>query len=75
MQKIKDTEIVEAEVETKAKVKKTQTNNSLFWGLLLILLGGLFFMQNYFEIDVWNLFWPLILVFIGLFLIAKGAQK
>jgi len=43
---------------------------SLFWGLIILVLGMLFLMKNFgFEINVWHLvgkYWPLILIYIGL---------
>lgn len=43
---------------------------SLFWGLIILILGMLFLLKNFgLEINVWHLlgkYWPLILVYIGL---------
>jgi len=43
---------------------------SLFWGLIILVLGLLFLMKNFgLEINVWHLvgkYWPLILIYIGL---------
>ncbi|MCU0235519.1 MAG: DUF5668 domain-containing protein [Acidobacteria bacterium] len=43
---------------------------SLFWGLIILVLGMLFLLKNFgLEINVWHLlgkYWPLILVYIGL---------
>lgn len=45
-------------------------------GLVLIVLGGLFFLRNFIDIpafDVnWKYVWPLILVVIGVRLLIKG---
>lgn len=42
---------------------------SLFWGLIILVLGMLFLMKNFgLEINVWHLlgkYWPLILIYIG----------
>jgi len=42
---------------------------SLFWGLIILVLGLLFLLKNFgLEINVWHLlgkYWPLILVYIG----------
>lgn len=42
---------------------------SLFWGLIILVLGMLFLIKNFgFEINVWHLigkYWPLILIYIG----------
>jgi len=43
---------------------------SLFWGLIILVLGMLFLLKNFgLEIDVWHLlgkYWPVILIYIGL---------
>lgn len=43
---------------------------SLFWGLIILVLGMLFLLKNFgLEINVWHLvgkYWPLILIYIGL---------
>ena len=43
---------------------------SLFWGLIILVLGMLFLLKNFgFEINVWHLvgkYWPLVLIYIGL---------
>lgn len=40
----------------------------LFWGLLLILLGGLFLLDNFgiLDINVWQIFLPAVLIVLGL---------
>jgi hypothetical protein len=47
--------------------KKKQ--ESLFWGIVLLLIGTIFLMGNLgVDIDVWEIigdFWPLILIAIG----------
>jgi len=43
---------------------------SIFWGVLVLLLGVLFMLKNLgLDINIWHFlgkFWPLILIFIGL---------
>ena len=43
---------------------------SLFWGLIILVLGMLFLLKNFgLEINIWHLigkYWPLILIYIGL---------
>lgn len=48
--------------------------NRIFWGIMLILAGGLLLMDrtNLFRFDVWSLFWPLAIVFFGGWLIVKN---
>ena len=44
-----------------------RNNNTLFWGVILILAGGLFLIDNLgiFRIDVGAIFWPLLLILFG----------
>jgi hypothetical protein len=43
---------------------------SLFWGLVLLIVGALFMLSNFgMDIDIWDFigdFWPTILIVIGL---------
>lgn len=43
---------------------------SLFWGLIILVLGMLFLLKNFgLEVNVWHLigkYWPLILIYIGM---------
>ena len=55
--------------DVKQTVKKTVNRGALFFGLMLIILGIYFFLRNFFpciRVEYWL---PLLLVFIGLFLI------
>ncbi len=52
--------------------------STLFWGILLVLIGGLFLLNNLGVLDVnwdtiWRL-WPMILVFWGLSILV-GKQR
>lgn len=44
------------------------SRNRLFWAALLILFGGLLLANNlgYLSIEIWNLFWPLVLILAGI---------
>lgn len=41
---------------------------TLFWGAVLILLGGLLLLNNLgiLRVDVWRIFWPVVLILLGL---------
>jgi lia operon protein LiaF len=55
---------------------RTQSN-SYFWGILLILLGLLFFLQNFGYLDIGDLlstYWPLLLVVFGLKIIINSRE-
>ena len=47
-------------------VEAAMRRDSIFWGVLLVLLGGLFLMDNlgYLPagVNVWALFWPFLLI-------------
>ncbi len=49
---------------------KNQQQSNLFWGVLFLVLGAIFLMNNLgFDIDIGDLFltyWPLILIAVGL---------
>jgi predicted membrane protein len=52
-------------------------SNSYFWGILLILLGILFLLQNFGYLDIGNLlsiYWPLLLVVFGLKIIINRRE-
>lgn len=54
-------------------VKKTNRNSSnATGGVILILVGVLFLLNNLLNINVWGNFWPLILVVVGLSIMAKS---
>ncbi len=45
-------------------------NESIFWGIALVLLGGLLLLDNLgylpANINVWSIFWPLVLIVLGI---------
>jgi hypothetical protein len=44
------------------------SRNRYFWAALLILLGGLLLANNlgYLAVEIWNIFWPLVLILAGI---------
>lgn len=48
--------------------KKRQ--ESLFWGIILLIIGGIFLMDNLgMDIDIWQIigdYWPVLLIVIGI---------
>ena len=53
-------------------------HDPLVWGLILIVVGVVFLLQNVFNIEVWDYawkFWPLILILWGLQKLLDGLQK
>jgi predicted membrane protein len=52
-----------------------QRSNSIFWGVILILLGILWMFDNLGYIDFWDFvesYWPVILIIIGISIILKN---
>ena len=50
--------------------------DSLFWGIVLIVVGAIFFLEN-FNIDVWDAvwkLWPLILIVWGIMKLSYGLK-
>ena len=47
--------------------------NSLFWGVLLVLLGGLFLLNTLglFRVNIWSLIWPLFLILLGVWILVN----
>lgn len=43
----------------------------LFWGMVLLLLGGLLLLANFnvLPFDVWRVFWPLLLILLGVWVL------
>ena len=47
-------------------------SGSFFWGVILILLGGLFFLQSAGLIhDVFGWFWPLVIIMLGIWVLGS----
>lgn len=85
--KVKKEEIVEAEVvsdpkEPKKSAKDYDTNlykkagqGRFFWGMLLVVLGVMFALENYLQIDVWQNLWPVVIILIGLSIVFGSFNK
>ena len=58
-------------IVTNKKMCCSGIDGRIFLGLVLIFLGGLFLLQNYFDVEIWEAFWPIMLILIGIFLIIK----
>lgn len=54
----------------------TRTRDPLFWGLLLILVGGLILLNNF---DLLNggvfAWWPVLVLVAGLWLVSRGLRR
>ncbi|MEA3349908.1 MAG: DUF5668 domain-containing protein, partial [Chloroflexota bacterium] len=42
-------------------------NRSLFWGIVFIVVGGLFLLNNFaiISINIWKVIWPILLILLG----------
>ena len=71
-------ESIEGEIVSE-KNNKTTTKKGrgggLFWGLVLVIVGSILFAEEVLGIEVWDNFWPLIIVFIGLFITVSSLRK
>lgn len=52
----------------------TARNSGRWLGLILVLLGGLFLVQNLFHFNLGQ-FWPVILIFIGILMLVPALRK
>ena len=57
---------------------KQNDSSTIFWGVILVVMGGLFLLRNFGVIDFgWTIrqYWPVILIVIGLFIVVKSLAK
>ncbi len=52
--------------------RKAGSNGQMIGGSILLVIGGLFLLNNVLGYDVWTRFWPLILIVIGIMLLVRG---
>ncbi len=50
-------------------------NSNLFLGIFLILTGLIFLFDKFFEWINWREFWPVLLIFLGLYIILKSLKE
>ncbi|MCA9333343.1 hypothetical protein KC960_05155 [Candidatus Saccharibacteria bacterium] len=46
--------------------KVRQREPKIVWGIILIILGIIFLIQNILQVDVMQYFWPVILIALGI---------
>jgi hypothetical protein len=70
-------EELEKPAESYDEVPAPVKSGSVFWGIVLIILGGLLLMANYQVIDYDTLFdfWPLVIIVIGVKFVMDYAAK
>lgn len=53
-------------------------SSSIFWGVILIIIGGLFLARNFGLLDfhfMWRTYWPVILIVIGASWVVKSLTE
>lgn len=69
----------EQEISEKKKDKtysfKIKGNSQNMWGLLLLIIGGIFLVNTWFPFVFLEKMWPLLIIFIGLILLFKKDNK
>jgi len=66
-----------AEKAEEIEFMKMEKTGSIFWGIVLIVVGGIFLLANFDVIDYGHIFdfWPLVVIVIGLKLIVDYIPK
>lgn len=64
-----------AEFNMNAIINKPQNNRSIYAGAFLILLGGLFLLDNFVPHFHFGDFWPLVLIGLGIAIILNAKNK
>jgi hypothetical protein len=58
------------------RMKRVADTGTVVWGLILLAVGGWFFLDHTLELDMpridWSDFWPVILIVIGAVVILQG---
>ncbi len=67
-------EINEA-VSKKQKSNKKNNDFSIWFGVILVFLGGLILIQNITGMNVWHYFFPVSVMLIGLLILMKSVDK
>ncbi len=73
----KETETVEAEVvgESKVSVERKGDRGGIFWGLVLIAIGGILVAETFVNINLWQYFWPGVLIVLGISLVLRSFNR
>jgi phage shock protein C len=70
-------EIESAQPDTLAPVRAGSDSKGMWFGIILVLLGVVFLLDNFFYWDWWNYsrFWPLLVIALGLIIIHRAFGK
>lgn len=66
---------VASDVQNIMQERPERNRGHVIAGLILVILGIAFFLQNVWGIDVWRAFWPAVLILLGLVIILGSARK
>ncbi len=75
-EEIKDkAEQVAKEVKKAIKENQGHDGGRSTFGMIIILLGILFLVQNIFNINLWHSFWPFLLIVFGISVVLNNVKK
>jgi uncharacterized membrane protein HdeD (DUF308 family) len=73
---VEEKESKEYPKHTEIHIRTKSGGSSRVWlGLILIFVGAMFLIRNFYNIDVWHYFWPLFLVFVGVILLSNTLKR
>lgn len=75
MEPTSESQLTSPQAEPNPVIKKSKDNQGLVGGLVLIVIGVLFLLQNMLPDFRFGDYWPLILVAIGIGLLWRGRQE
>jgi phage shock protein C len=72
-------EVIEENVEKLAKdvesvAKKHSSSSEMLFGLILLLVGLMLMVNNFFPVFEFRKLWPLTLIVLAIFILARGSQ-
>ncbi len=62
------------EVKEHVKNRKTLSGSRTIFGLIILLLGIALLVENLFGLNIWQNFWPIVIIAIGLVIIIKSKK-
>jgi len=54
---------------------KKRWSGKMWLGVILVALGALILLEDVYGVDVWQYFWPALLIVVGLALLANSSKK
>jgi len=64
-----------ADFREHVKERRHERRGSFVFGVILLLLGIMFLLRNFFSWFDFNVFWPVVLIFIGILFIAGAGRR